>query len=412
MFDRAFINNPYPHYQEWLERGRIFWSDAFLGGAWVVPHHKDIQDWLRDNEHLTSEKASTLVKQFPPEYHQELKSLDDYIAGWLAFIDPPRHIRIRRLLQKGFALEVLNSFRPRVQELVDELLDKVIARGTGQMDMVADFSYQLPVRVVGMMLGVPDKDHRRFMQWMDNIAMFMGSATANVQNGRDAKNALDGLTDYFRELLPVRRANPGKDLISILISAEEEGDVLTERELFAQCVFFLFAGHETTSNLIGNGLYCLLRYPEQMALLQANPEYMDTFIEETLRCEAPFQYTFRQARHDFEMFGQPIAKGQVFIFPFAAANRDPAIFSNPNDFDITRKKNPQLTFGYGLHHCIGSAVARMEAEISFETMLRRMRDIHLLVEQPEWHDVYRFRGLKSLPVEFELAENPTLAVKI
>jgi len=406
MFSRAFIDNPYSHYREWLESGRIFWPEAFLGGAWVVPHYKDITELLRDNERLTSEKAGSLVLQFPPEYRDELRNLDDYISNWLSFIDPPRHLRIRRLLQKGFTPEVLNSFRPRVQQIVDDLLDTAIARGTGQLDMIADFSYQLPVRVVGMMLGIPASEHGQFMKWMDSIAMFIGSATARVEDGRAAKMALDSLTGYFRELLPERRRNPGKDLISILVAAEEEGDVLTENELYAQCVFFLFAGHETTSNLIGNTMLCLLRNPDQLDLVRRQPELIGGMIEETLRSEAPFQYTFRQARQDFELFGQPISKGQIVIFPFAAANRDPEVFAEPDKYDITRKKNVQLTFGYGVHHCIGSAVARMEAEVAYSTIFGRMQQITMLNEQADWHEVFRFRGLKTLPIAFELSPNP------
>jgi cytochrome P450 len=401
MFDRAFIANPYPRYKEWLQSGRIFWSNDFFGGAWVIPHHKDIVELLRDNERLTTEKAGSLVAQFPPEYHAELRSLDEYLARWLAFIDPPKHIRIRRLLQKGFTLEILNSFRPQVQEIVDNLLDKVLAQG--QMDMVKDFAYQLPVRVVCSMLGVPENDHRRFMFWMDELAMFLGNASSTVEVARHARDSLDSLTSYFRSLTPARKKNPGRDLMSILIAAEEEGDVLSEEELYAQCVFFLFAGHETTSNLIGNGLLCLLRYPDQMALLRHNPELMDGIIEESLRYEGPMQYTFRMARHDFELFGQQIKKGQVFVFVFGAGNRDPEIFPDPDKYDITRKKNPQLTFGYGLHHCIGAAVARMEAEVAFGTMLNRMSEIRMLNPEPEWHDVFRFRGQKTLPIEFELA---------
>lgn len=402
---KDLIPNPYPTYYQWLGGDRIFWSDDFLGGAWVVPRHKDIQELLRDNDRLTSEKAASLVAQFPPQYHDELRSLDEYIAGWLSFIDPPKHIRLRRLLQKGFTPEVLNSFRPRVQQIVDSLIDKVIA--DGRMDVVKDFSYQLPVQVVGMMLGVPSADYGRFMRWMDQIALFMGSATANVEDGRGAKEALDGLTAYFRTLLPDRRANPGKDLISILVSAEEEGDVLSENELYAQCVFFLFAGHETTSNLICNSMLCLLREPEQMALLRQQPDLMMTMIEETLRYESPFQYTFRLARHDFELFGQPVKKGQILIFPFGAANRDPDVFSNPTKYDITRKKNQQITFGYGLHHCIGSAVARMEAEIAYRSLLDRLTNIQMLDTNPVWHDVFRFRGLQSLPVAFEAVGQPS-----
>ena len=400
MFDRAFIANPYPQYHEWLKRGRVVWSPDFFGGAWVLPHHKDNTELLRESERLTTEKAGSLVAQFPPEYHAELRSLDEYLARWLAFIDPPKHLRIRRLLQKGFTLEVLNSFRPRVQEIVDDLLAQ--GMNEGKIDMISDFAYSLPVKVVCAMLGIPDKDHTRFVHWMDELAMFLGNASSTVEAARHAKDALDTLTNYFRELLPERRRHAGHDLISILVAAEEEGDVLSEEELYAQCVFFLFAGHETTSNLIGNGTLCLFRHPAQLALLRRQPALVAGFIEETLRYESPMQYTFRMARRDFDLFDQPIKKGQVLVFLFGSANRDAEVFAEPDTFDITRKKNPHLTFGYGLHHCIGAATARMEADIAFSTLLRRTKDMQLLIENPQWRDVFRFRGLKSLPVQFDV----------
>jgi cytochrome P450 len=399
MLDRAFIANPYLHYQAWLANERMFWSPDFLGGAWVLPHYKDNTFLLRDNERLTTEKSGSLVAQFPPEYHAELRSLDEYLARWLAFIDPPKHLRIRRLLQKGFTPEVLESFRPRIQAIVDSLLDRVMS--VGEMDFIRDFAYPLPVRVVCAMLGIPDKDHATFIQWMDELAMFLGNASSSVEAARCARDALDKLTGYFRAILSARRKHPGQDLVSILVQAEEEGDVLSEEELYAQCVFFLFAGHETTSNLLGNGLLCLLRHPDQMAALQADLTLMEGFIEEALRYESPMQYTFRMARHDFNLFGRAICKKQVFIFLFGAANRDPEVFAEPDTFIITRKKNPHLTFGYGLHHCIGAATARMEAEIAFTTLLSRTRNIRMLIENPEWRDVFRFRGLKALPIQFE-----------
>jgi pimeloyl-[acyl-carrier protein] synthase len=304
------------------------------------------------------------------------------------------------LLQKGFTPEILNSFRPRIEQIVDRLLDKVAPNG--QMDVIADLSYQLPVQVVGMMLGVPEKDHLRFMHWMDQIAMLMGSAKASVDDGRQAKEAFEGLTAYFKELLPQRRAQPGRDLISILLAAEEEGDVLSEHELYANCVFFLFAGHETTSNLIGNGFYCLFQYPDQLALLRQNPALMPGLIEETLRYQAPFQFTFRMARHDFDLYGQPVRKGQIVVFPFGASNRDPEVFERPDEFDLTREKNPHLTFSYGLHHCIGANTARLEASVAFSRLLARFENIEPLfdTENPEWHPVYRFRGLRTLPIRF------------
>jgi cytochrome P450 len=251
------------------------------------------------------------------------------------------------------------------------------------------------------MLGIPDKDHASFVRWMDELAMFLGNASSTVEAARQAKNALDTLTNYFRELLPERRKQAGQDLISILVAAEEEGDVLSEEELYAQCVFFLFAGHETTSNLIGNGMVCLLRHPDQFELLYAQPSLVTGFIEEALRYEGPMQYTFRMARHDFILLDHSIRKGQVLVFLFGAANRDPEVFSEPDRFYITRKKNTHLTFGYGLHHCIGASTACMEADIAFSTLLSRMHAIRLLNDNPQWRDVFRFRGLKSLPIQFE-----------
>lgn len=400
MFDKTFIANPYPLYHEWLQRERVFWSPAFFGGSWVLTHHKDNTELLRESERLTTEKASSLVSQFPPEYHEELRDLDEYLARWLAFIDPPKHVRIRRLLQKGFTLEVLQRFRPRVQEIVENLFNRAMTMG--QMDMVKDFAQYLPVQVVCAMLGVPERDHQRFLQWINELAMFLGNADPTVETAREAKAALEKLTNYFRDLLPERRKQPGNDLMSILIAAEEEGDVLSEEELYAQCVFFLFAGHETTTNLIGNGLLSLLRHPEQMALLREDLSLVSTMIEEALRYEGPMQYTFRMVRHDCTILEQPMRKGQVLIFLFGAANRDAEVFSSPNTFDITRKRNNHLTFGYGLHHCIGAAVARMEAQVAFTTLMQRTRDIRLLVDEPEWHRVFRFRGLQSLPIAYTL----------
>jgi len=398
MFDKAFIANPYPHYNRWLQRERIFWSPDFFGGSWVLTRHKDNTELLRESERLTTEKSSSLVSQFPPGYHDELRDLDAYLARWLAFIDPPKHVRIRRLLQKGFTPEVLQRFRPRVQEIVDGLLDPVLAKG--RMDVVEDFARSLPMHVVCAMLGVPEKDHMGFLQWINELVLFMGNANASIETARVAKEALLKLTNYFRDLLPERRKHQGLDLMSILIAAEEEGDVLSEEELYAQCVFFLVAGYETTANLIGNGLLSLLRHPDQMALLREQPSLVGSFIEEALRYEGPIQYTFRMVRHDCTILDQPVGKGQVLIFLFSAANRDPAVFAEPNTFDITRKKNTHLTFGYGLHHCIGASTARMEADVAFTTLLQRTREIRMLVDEPEWRNILRFRGLRSLPIAF------------
>lgn len=402
MFDQAFIADPYPHYHAWLNQGRIFWSADFFNGAWVVTHHDDIKSLLRDNTtHLTTEKSGALVAQFPAEYRAELRNLDIYLGRWLAFIDPPRHTRIRQLLQPAFKHEVVENFRPRVQQIVDELLAPWLPQG--RVDLVTDFAYQLPVRVVSMMLGVPATDHPRFMHRMDELALFLGNANPSVTTARQASVALTELTAYFAALAAERRHAPQDDLLTILVQAEEAGDVLTEDELLAQCVFFLFAGHETTSNLIGNAMLNLLRHPAQMARLRADRGLIRPMIEEALRFEGPMQYTFRMARRDFDLLGAPIRQGQMLVLVFGAGNRDADVWSEPDAFDITRQKNPHLTFGYGLHHCIGAGVARLEAEVTFDTLLNRLMNIRLLAETPEWHGVFRFRGLRRLRIAFDPA---------
>lgn len=397
MINSAFIQDPYHWYHSLFEsEQRIRWMPEFFGGSWVLWHHADITSVMRD-ERLTTEKSGSMVSYYPPEYHRELMQLSEYLGRWLAFIDPPKHVRIRKLLQAGFTPQVLAHFRPTVQRLVDELLQPILVKR--ECDFFREFAYQLPLYVVCAMLGVPSKDFGLFMGWLDDMAHFIGNNQPPVEKALKAKRAFDSLTDYFRGLLAERRGQPGDDLISILMRAEEDGDVLSADELYANCIFFLFAGHETTSNLLGNGLYDLLRFPDQLALLRQNPALMPQFIEEAMRFDGPMQYTFRQAKVDFELLGQPIKAKDVLVFLFAAGNRDPKVYSHPDKFDITRVKNPQLTFGYGLHHCIGANTARMEAELAFGAVLAHMPNLRLL-EQPQWSDIYRFRGLKSLKIAF------------
>jgi hypothetical protein len=398
MLTKAFINNPYDAYDQWRTQ-RIFWSPEFFGGAWIIPQHQDNKVLLRDSENLTTEKAASLVGQFPPRYHDELRDLDTYMARWLAFIDPPKHLRIRKLIKGAFAADVMESFRPQVRATVNSLLDAII--DDGEFDLVGDFAYQLPVRVISMMLGAPERDHPRLVQVMDDLAVFLGNAHPSVEAAQAAQSALCELTDYFRRLVDERRRELGGDLISIMLRAEEDGDVLSEDELHAQCVFFLFAGHETTGNMIRNAMYTLLQNPEQMAKVRASLDLVRPMLEETLRIESPMQYTYRVAKRDFALHGENVQRGDVLVLAFAAANREPAVFECPHKFDVTRTKNPHLTFGYGLHHCIGAPVARLEGEIAYQEILRRMDNIRLTGPEPEWNERFRFRGLKHLYLTFD-----------
>lgn len=401
MYTAAFFADPSQWYNELLASdSRVAWNEHFYGGAWLLWRYRDVLASIKDNELLTSEKSASLVDQYPPEYRPEIAQLSEYIGRWLAWIDPPRHTRIRRLLQKHFSLDMVHGFRPVVQQLVDELLDEALAQNDREIELVRQFSYKLPVQVICAMMGVPRQDYAYFMHWLDDIANFLGSSHPPIENARRCKAAMNSLRDYFRDLVRSRQGKPTHDLLqSMIVANAADEEALTEEELYANCISFLFAGHETTSNLIGNGMYALLRHPDQLQRLRAEPELTRSFIEEVLRFDGSVQYTFRLARQSFAIHDQVVKGGDIVVYLLAAANRDPEVFERPEQFDLGRAKNPHLTFGYGVHFCLGAPLARMEADVAFRTLLKRLAHIEL-AEPAHYHPVLRFRGLEALKLRF------------
>jgi hypothetical protein len=265
---------------------------------------------------------------------------------------------------------------------------------------MGDFAYPLPALVITEMIGVPHADQAEFITHSDNIAHFFSSSDATVETARHAQTSIVALTEYFRSVLPERRRNKGTDLISLLLRAEEDGDNLSAEELLAQCSLLLFAGHETTRHLIGNGLLALLQRPDQMNRLRDDPVLMRNAVKELLRFESPVQFIIRLAGEDFELHGESIKTGDRVILFNGAANHDPARFSNPDQLDITRDEGTNLAFGYGPHVCIGATLASLEAEIAFETLLKRCPTIRLLDDPPDWGRDFGFRGLNTLRLAF------------
>jgi len=316
---------------------------------------------------------------------------------WMLMLNPPDHTRLRTLVTKAFTPRVVENLRPRIQEIVDALLDKV--QNFGEMDIIADLSYPLPVIVIAGMLGVPVADRDKFKTWTTDLARTLDPILSpEVLDAGDV--AAVSFYDYFKALVAKRRRDPQEDLLSAFIAAEEQGDRLTEDELIATAVLLLGAGHETTMNLIGNGLLALFRHPEQMAKLKADPSLIQNAIEECLRFDGPVQMTARTALEDIEIEGKTITKGQQAVIVLAAANRDPAQFVDPDTFDITRKDNPHIAFSHGIHYCLGAPLARVEAQIALNTLLRRMPNLRLHTEDLEWRETVTLRGLKALPVAF------------
>lgn len=396
MFDSDFIANPYRAYNFLRAAGPLYWADKFRNGAWLVTRYADVLAGLHDPR-LSSQRSHNLTAALPSEVQSEFSTFNQIFSKWMLFLDPPHHSRLRKLLNKEFTPNMIQRLRPRIQNAVNTLLDQALAKN--EMEFMTEFANPLPVRVIAEMLGIPVEDQRDFQIWSDDLADFFGNATGTIEAAHRAQNSLISLMDYFRALLPERRTHKGDDLVSLLLRVEEEGEVLTEEELLAQCTLLLVAGHETTRNLLGNGLLALLQNPDQLATLKQNHSLMPLAVRELARYDSPVQFSGRAVTEDFSWHGQSIMKGQTVILLLASANRDPEKFSQPEKLEITRDEGMPLSFGHGAHFCIGASLAYTEAEIGFTTLLERTSTLKMLDDAPAWRANLSFRGLSHLNIE-------------
>jgi cytochrome P450 len=330
------------------------------------------------------------------------------LTRWTVFVDPPAHTRLRALINKAFTPRAIASLRGMIRETVDRLIDDFIAGvepgATGEGDLIAGFAYPLPALVIARILGVPDEDIRLFKGWSDDLAAFVGSAQTTPDKYERAARGAAEMDAYFRAIVRKRRAAPRQtDVIGAMIAAEEAGKTLTEDELVATAVFVLFAGHETTANLIGNGMIALIEQPDAMALLRTRPDIVETAVEELLRIDSPAASVTRVARTDMVLGGKSIRAGDRLFLMINAANRDPAMFPDPNRLKLDRDPNPHIAFGYGPHYCIGAPLARLEGQIAFPRLLARLHDLRIADESLEWSDNLVLRGVKKLPLSFRVA---------
>lgn len=314
-------------------------------------------------------------------------------------VGPEDHRRLRRLIQKAFTPRMIEGLRGRIEEISEELLDTIAGKGTRKMDLIEEYAFPLPIIVICEMLGVPLEDQDRFRGWSDVIM----EGFNNPELDQASDEVMKAFVDYLQELIAERRKHLQNDLISSLISVEEEGEALTEQELYALVFVLIIAGHETTVNLIGNGVLALLEHPEQKQMLLAQPEFIQSAIEEMLRFNGPAEVSnIRWATEDLELDGKQIRQGDMLFVSLLSANRDSLKFQEPDTFDITRKVNDHIAFGKGVHYCLGAPLARLEGEIAVSALLRRMPDIRLEVEeeQLEWRPGMIIRGVKAFPVTF------------
>jgi cytochrome P450 len=385
-----FHADPYPFYRRLREQDPVHRSAL---GFWVLTRYDDCVAVLRDQRFGREEFQQMLSAVYGGED-------SDRLPRSMLFRDPPDHTRLRALVSKAFTPRTIEAMREHIQEIVERLLDRALAQGG--MDVIEDLAYPLPVTVICEMLGVPVDHHASIRGWSADIARSLDaiglpSDPSIVERGRVARRAL---ADYFRALLPVRRARPQADLLSGLLAAEEQGDKLTEPEVITMCLLLFIAGHETTVNLIGNGTLALLRHPEQVARVRADPGLVPNAIEELLRYDSPVQRTARIASTDVELAGHRVAKGAMVVTALGAANRDPAQFVEPDRLDVGRRDIRHISFGYGIHFCLGAPLARVEGQIALGTLLRRAPGLTLAEASPEWRESSVLRGLKRLNVTF------------
>jgi cytochrome P450 len=388
--------NPYPTYERMREHGRVVWSPD---GVPMLTGYDDIVAILRDHERWSNDGTKSKYADRPDDVDLGGGLLGAINARPMLFTDPPDHTRLRGLVNKAFTPRAVERLRPRMEAIVDELLDEVA--GAGTMDIIEHVAYPLPVVIIAELLGVPASDRDLLKGWSVPLARTIDPLdNISPEFVNEIAAAGLGFISYFAQLINERRASPTDDLLSALIAAEEGGDKLTHEEVIVNLILLLIAGHETTTNLIGNGMLALLRNPEAMAELRDDPGLIKTGVEELLRYDSPVQLDARTALVDVEVAGVTIpAKEQPVLF-LAAANRDPSQFPNPDRLDLRRTSNAHVAFSSGIHFCVGASLARAEGQVAVNAMLKRMPKLALADDAPPYKENVTLRGLASLPVTF------------
>ena len=394
LFGPEMLANPYPIYHR-LRADQPVMRVPRLD-AWVVTRYDAVNAALR-NPQLSSDRFPRARKRLAGKGLGNV--IEDRMRSMI-HMDAPDHTRLRSLVNKAFTPRAVNAMESRIRTLVDELLAAV--RLQGHMDVIADLAYPLPVIVIAEMLGIPAEDRSKFKQWSDEMSTLLSGDPASLPEELllKALKAREELVDYFRDVADRRRHELGNDLLSALLQAEEEGGRLTEDELYSTVVLLLAAGNETTTNLIGNGLFALLRHEDQQRRVWDDPTLIPQAVEEMLRYDSPVQLTTRLATVDLEIHGTNIHKGEWLYLVIGAANRDPEQFPEPDKFDVSRADNKHIAFGAGAHFCLGAPLARLEAQITLRALGQRCPNLRLGAENPEYRNNFNLRGLKSLPVTF------------
>ena len=390
------LDNPYPLYHRLRELGPVYWDER--ANSWVLTRSADVAAALRDPRYTVRGFMSD-TGWIPEDMRPALEPPLRAVSRQMLFQDPPDHTRLRGLVAKAFTPRMIESLRPVIQQVTDELLDQ--AEAQGRMEVIQDFAFPLPAIIIATMLGVPPEDREQFNRWSSYFGRLLDGGDFSLETVFEAVSEVSNFLDYFRAIIHARRTAPKDDLLQAMMNAQEQGDALSEDELLGNCILLLAAGHGTTTHLIGNGTLALLRNPDQLRLLKEQPALISSAVAELLRYDSPVQLTSRRAKEALRIGEQQVSTGQAVIMLLGAANHDPAQFADPDRLILARQENRHLSFGLGIHFCLGAPLARVEGEIAFSTLLKRFPHLRLDTDVVEWQSSIVFRGLQQLPVSLE-----------
>ena len=386
--------NPFPAYSQLQDDDPVHWSESLR--SWVLTRYDDVRQ-VAMSDVMSPDRLRPFYAQLKGERREILAEVMRYLSLWMVFRDPPEHTRLRRLVGTAFTPRSIEALADPVSRVVDQLLDALPRNQS--VDWAQQVAMPLPAYVILDLLGIPHQSYADLKAWSDELRAFVGSSRADPDRYNRARHGATQLAGFFREVIAARRAAPGEDFVSRMITARDEQGSLSEDELVATCMLVLFAGHETTTHLLSNSANALLDHPDQLQRLRDNPALINPAVEEFLRYDGPSNAITRVVSADHEIGGKLLRSGDRVFAMVNAANRDPRRFDNPQGLDIARQPNRHLTFGFGLHFCLGAPLARLEAQLCFAGLIRRFGKIERAAGETEWIDSLSMRGLSRLPIQ-------------
>lgn len=399
LTNQEAIQRPYPIFDALREELPVHWNHSLKG--WFVSRYADVRAALMNPE-LSVEKMYGFGARDHGALQEKISFLTEIIGGWMVFKDPPRHTRLRKVMQPAFLPSEIEKLRPKVEAISRQLLEKAVEKQSreGRIDLIWDCAFPLPAIVVGELCGVPAYEAERLKYWADDIGKFVLQGRATPDKYDRSYSALVECVDFYRDLVARERAQPGDNLVARMIQSDGVDEPLSDDEIVSTLVLLLFAGHETTTNLIANGMYALMQNPDQLRLLQSDLSLVDNAVEEFLRFEGPAAVVVRIAKQPLEIGGMKIAEGERVFLGLNAADHDPAKFDAPQQLNVASPGQSHVAFGMGVHTCLGAPLARLEGRVAIRMLLENFTDFQVMTPEIEWRDELITRGLQSLPVSF------------